>query len=110
MSLSRRHFLRAPVSNRGTALVGGLAAAGARAGNIATPGAPQPYPFHGPEAGRRCHAATAVLRLRGVRRDRTALTSMLRALTERARFPHRRRHPAGPCTVQSATEGPQAVD
>jgi deferrochelatase/peroxidase EfeB len=90
MPLSRRRFLQGTGAGvAGTALVGGLAAAGARADTVAAPEVPQSYPFHGPRqsgvdiptqrfATFAAFDATAA--------DRAGLTAMFKALTDRARF------------------------
>jgi deferrochelatase/peroxidase EfeB len=90
MSLSRRRFLQGTGAGvAGSALVGGLAAAGARADTVAAPEVPQSYPFHGPRQSGvdippqrfgtfAAFDATAA--------DRAGLTAMFKALTDRARF------------------------
>ncbi|QUQ63811.1 Dyp-type peroxidase [Kutzneria sp. CA-103260] len=90
MSLSRRRFLQGTGAGvAGTALVGGLAAAGAQADTVAAPTVPQSYPFHGP---RQAGVATPGQRFSTfaafdvTAADRAALTTMFKALTERARF------------------------
>ncbi|MFC0439984.1 Dyp-type peroxidase [Kutzneria buriramensis] len=90
MSLSRRHFLQgAGAGVAGTALVGGLAAAGARADTGSAPAVPESYPFHGP---RQAGVATPPQRFAtfaafdATAADRAGLTAMFKALTDRARF------------------------
>ncbi|MFC0541576.1 Dyp-type peroxidase [Kutzneria chonburiensis] len=90
MSLSRRRFLQGTGAGvAGTALIGGLAAAGAQADTVATPEVPQAYPFHGPRQsgvdtpGQR-FATFAAFDVTAA--DRAGLTAMFKALTDRARF------------------------
>lgn len=90
MSLSRRRFLQGTGAGvAGTALVGGLAAAGAQADTVAAPTVPQSYPFHGP---RQAGVSTPGQRFAtfaafdATAADRAALTATFKALTERARF------------------------
>ena len=90
MSLSRRRFLQGTGAGvAGTALVGGLAAAGAQADTVAAPQVPESYPFHGPrQAGivSSPQRFSTFAAFDATAADRAALTDMFKALTDRARF------------------------
>src|SRR2546425_381817 len=94
MTLSRRRFLQGTGAGvAGSALAGGLIAAGAHADAQSTTGSgqtvPDAFPFHGanqsgvftPQQSSAVFAAFDVTAA-----DRSALTELFRTLTERARF------------------------
>jgi deferrochelatase/peroxidase EfeB len=94
MTLSRRRFLQGTGAGvAGSALTGGLIAAGAHADARSTTGGSQAeaesYPFHGVnQAGIHTpqQRAAAFVAFDVIAPDRTGLTDLFRTLTERARF------------------------